>query len=191
MGENTNLQDKTDEEIIKMVLDNPDLFLVLMRRYEAKLIRYIRRITNVSLEDAEDILQESFIKIYQNLNNFDARLKFSSWAYRITHNQVISNYRKLKARPQATFSDISEDIVNNLQSDFDVILGLDHEYNKKFITKTLNKMDAKYREVLILKFWEDRSYEEISDILKKPAGTVATLINRAKKQFKKIYVNQQ
>src|SRR3989339_1384271 len=98
-----NLQDlsqKTDEELVSLSLQNQDNYLFLIRRYQDKLLRYIQRISNVSLEDAEDILQEVFIKVYYKLNDFDPDLKFSSWIYRITHNQVISHYRKTQARPK-------------------------------------------------------------------------------------------
>ncbi|PIZ73055.1 hypothetical protein COY06_05820, partial [Candidatus Peregrinibacteria bacterium CG_4_10_14_0_2_um_filter_41_8] len=65
-----------------------------MQRYEGRLLAYINRLINVSNGEAEDILQEVFIKTYQNLNGFDLNLKFSTWVYRITYNQVISFFRK-------------------------------------------------------------------------------------------------
>ena len=76
MSENTD--NKSDEDLVVLTLKNRDVFLYLMRRYEAPLLRYIRRIAGVNIEEAEDILQESFIKAYQNLNDFDPKLKFSS-----------------------------------------------------------------------------------------------------------------
>jgi len=184
-------QEKTDEELVLLALSDQDVFLYLMRRYEKKLLSYISRITNVNRDEAEDILQDAFIKIYQNLNDFDAELKFSSWAYRIAHNQVISNYRKIKCRPQSIPLDINEEILGNLASDLDVKKDLDAIFLRENIKKILAKLDIKYREILILKFLEEKDYKEISDILKKPMGTVATLINRAKKEFKKELLEQK
>jgi len=184
MAENKNFRKKTDEELVSLALGDQSHFLYLMRRYEGKLLAFILRISNYSHDEAEDILQEVFIKIYENLNDFDTSLKFSSWAYRITHNQVISHYRKTKARPQSLPLDINEKILANLSSDLDIEKEIEVGYLKKAIKKVLANLDVKYREVLILKFLEERSYQEISDILKKPMGTVATLINRAKKEFK-------
>jgi len=184
MAENKNFRKKTDEELVSLALGNQGHFLCLMRRYEGKLLAFILRISNYSHDEAEDILQEVFIKIYENLNDFDTSLKFSSWAYRITHNQVISHYRKVRARPQSLPLDINEKILANLSSDLDIEKEIEVGYLKKAIKKVLANLDVKYREVLILKFLEERSYQEISDILKKPMGTVATLINRAKKEFK-------
>ena len=62
--------------------------------------------------------------------------------------------------------------------------------DKQLITDILNSLDYKYKEILELKFLEEKDYREISDILKKPLGTIATLINRAKKQFKKELIKQ-
>jgi RNA polymerase sigma-70 factor, ECF subfamily len=184
MNENKNYLEKTDEELVSLVLADKDYFLYLMRRYERKLLVYILRISSFNRDEAEDILQEVFIKIYENLNDFDPNLKFSSWAYRITHNQVISNYRKTKVRPQAVSLDLNDKILANLSSDLDIEKKVEGDYLRKVIKKILANLDIKYREVLILKFLEEKSYQEISDILKKPMGTVATLINRAKKEFR-------
>jgi RNA polymerase sigma-70 factor (ECF subfamily) len=173
---------KTDEELVKMALENQDCFLYIMERYQKKLLAYILRISGFSREDAEDTLQEVFVKIYVNLNSFDDNLKFSSWVYRITHNEVINNYRKKKSRPQCVM-DLDDEFLNNLASDFKTDGLTDGNFLKDNVAKTMEKLESKYREVLILRFWEDKDYKEISDILKKPMGTVATLISRAKAGF--------
>lgn len=178
------LNNYSDEELVSMSLENQSNFAILIDRYEGLLRRYIFRISNFSQEDAEDTLQDVFIKVYQNLNAFNDKLKFSSWVYRITHNQVISQYRKNKARPQVDWQ-VDDDFIYNFKSDFDIGKSYDNELLKEIILKVLKKIDYKYSQVLVLKFLEEKSYKEISDILKKTQGTVATLINRAKKQFKK------
>lgn len=176
--------EKPDEELAVLALTSQAAFLHLVERYENKLMRYILRISGLSQEDAEDLLQEVFIKIYKNLNNFDHKLKFSSWAYRICYNQVISNYRKLKARPQNINWEEKDEWLENIIAEFDLEKELDLVLDREMIIKILTGLDYKYKEVLELKFLEDKDYKEISDILKKPMGTVATLINRAKKKFK-------
>jgi len=183
MTENKECLDKTDEELVLLSCDNQWFFLCIMKRYEQKLMRYIKRISGVSQEDAEDILQEVFIKVYQNLNDFDNYLKFSSWIYRITHNHAISVFRKKKARAEGRIFEISDEEMNNISSGLDLEKEVDRKLNKEALKKVLNKLDSKYREVLMLKFLEERDYREISDIIKKPMGTVATLINRAKKKM--------
>lgn len=185
-----HLANLPDEKLVDLVLQNQDNFLYLMKRYESKLMRYILRLSNVRHEEAEDILQEVFIKVYQNLNSFDKKLKFSSWIYRITHNQVISNFRKIKARPISVDLEKSDDIVQKIASDLDLDKQTDLVYLREKISPLLQKLDPKYRDILILRFWEDKSYQEISDILKKPSGTVAAMINRAKKQIKQEFIKQ-
>ena len=174
---------KTDEELVILILENQGYFTYLIERYERKLLAYILRISNVSHQEAEDVLQDVFIKVYQNLNDFDPDLKFSSWIYRITHNEVISNYRKRRSRDKDLVIDIDDADLQNFASDLDITQELDDKFLRANIFKVLDNLDIKYREVLVLKFLEEKNYREISDIIKKPMGTVATLINRAKKAF--------
>jgi len=174
---------KTDEQIVVLTLKNQDYYLCLMKRYEAKLLNYILKISNINIEDAEDILQEVFIKAYQNLNDFDLNLKFSNWIYSIAHNATISAFRKKKVRPQ-TVSWEDKDLNNILESTLDVENTSLQKLTYKQILKIINQLPLKYKDVLILKFMEGKDYREISDILHKPMGTIATLINRAKKSLK-------
>lgn len=177
-------QQRTDEELAADTPNSTLAFGELMRRYESRLLAYIRRISNVSQEDAQDILQETFLKAYTNIRSFDSGLKFSSWMYRITRNQVISSYRKRQARPEGHSYDISDDALHSISSDFDVAGDVDSRLLKEQFADVLSQIDIKYRDVLVLKFLEEKSYDEIADILKIPPGTVATRINRAKKHCK-------
>ena len=181
MGQHTDCDKKTDEELVALTLEDAGYFACLVDRYTAPLLRYIHRITNVSEDDAEDILQDTFIKLYENLNGFDGDLKFSSWMYRITHNQVISAHRRLKARPEGNLIDIEDTVLHNIMSDIDIVEEVDAKYLSKHVSEALGKINKKYREVLVLRFFEEKNYREISDILRVPEGTVATHINRAKK----------
>lgn len=177
-------QELEDAELVRLSLADPDKFSLIIGRYQDKLSRYVRRLGVATAEDAEDVLQDIFLKVYLNLNDFKPDLKFSSWIYRIAHNQVISNFRKRQARPEAYsmpidspgFQLLADDIALDNQSDINL--------RQVLISKALQKIEAKYREILVLKFFEDKSYQEISDILKKPSGTVASLLNRAKKSLK-------
>jgi len=179
------LEEKTDEELVKLTLENPDYYYLLMKRYEDKIFRYIMRISGVPKEDVEDILQDVFLSAYKNINDFDTNLKFSSWLYRIAHNKTISFWRKVKVRPKTITTD-DDEIVLHLASNEDIAKELNRKMEAEELRKALNSLNENYREVLMLKFIEDKSYQEISDILEKPMGTVATLINRAKKQFREM-----
>ena len=87
----------SDEEIIRKSLEQVDYFSCLYERYEPQLLRYVKRMGVITNEEAEDVLQEAFLKIWKNLNAFDLSLKLSSWLYRIVHNEAISYLRKKNA----------------------------------------------------------------------------------------------
>lgn len=175
---------KTDNELVKLSLDNSDHFLCLTRRYESKLLHYIMRISKFDRSIAGDILQDVFVKTYYNLNEFDDGLKFSSWIYRIAHNQTISEIRKKSIRQ--TISLEKED-VDRFEDTFDFVEEIDNSLDRNLIDKTLSNLDEKYREVLVLRFLDEKDYVEIADILKKPVSTVGNLILRGKKLFKEEY----
>jgi len=182
-----NHEKKSDEELVECSLRDEDCFYYLIKRYELKILRYINRMTNVSPQQSEDILQDIFLKVYLNLNGFDQKLRFSSWIYRIAHNEIINNYYKNRVSSEmvrlGTDNDVK--ILKGLISDDSHVqyASLD---SARQIRNALDKVPAKYREVLILRFLEEKSYNEISHIMRIPPGTVATLISRAKVKFKKV-----
>jgi len=183
---NIDYNQKTDEELVVLTLEFQEVFYYLIKRYEQKLLNYILRISSTNKENAEDILQEVFIKIYKNLNGFDPDLKFSSWAYQITHNETVSHFRKTKNKINVASLDDKENnnLVNLLKSSLDVKQDFFSKEIAKQVRKTINLLPPKYSEILILRYLEEKDYQEISDILQIPMGTVATLINRAKTKFK-------
>jgi RNA polymerase sigma-70 factor (ECF subfamily) len=186
MLDNSEIEQLSDQELVKLTLVDQGCFAYLIMRYRAKLLNYIRRITNVRDEEAEDILQEVFLKTYLNLNSFKPSLKFSSWIYAIAHNQVISNFRKIKARPEGSSVTIDEGLAETLAADLNLEKAIDQKLLAQKIDKALQALPAKYREILILKYLEEKNYQEMSDIIKKPMGTVASMLNKARSEFKKV-----
>ncbi|HNW55945.1 MAG TPA: RNA polymerase sigma factor [bacterium] len=179
-------EDLSDEEVVNLVLEDANCFAVVISRYKVKLFNYIRRITNIREEDVEDLLQEIFLKVYLNINSFDQTMKFSSWIYAIARNQTISHFRKIKVRPEGYLEVIDDEMANRLKMDFDLIDHIDKKEQQARIAKALFKLKSKYRELIILKFIEEKSYQEISDIIKKPTGTVGSMLNKAKEDLRKI-----
>lgn len=177
--------DKTDEELIELTLENKENYRYLMQRYEEKLTRYIIRLSGARREDAEDILQNVFIKAYRNLNDFDKSLKFSSWLYRIAHNEAVTFLRKMSVRPKTVDPEASSSIFNLLGADLNIEEVIDKKYLAEKIKEIISTLDEKYRDVILLKYIEDKDYREISDILKKPPETIATLLKRGREQLKK------
>ena len=175
----SELQKYTDEKVVEFTrTKNKEAYAEIIKRYQDKLMRYAKYLLNDN-EKAADVVQESFIKAYVNLNSFNSKKKFSSWIYRIVHNQAINLIDKRKREIP---------LLDNI--DFDSGINIEEEYKKKEIAKIvkecLNRMPVLYKEPLSLYFLEDKSYNEISDILRIPIGTVGTRINRAKVLMKKI-----
>lgn len=174
----------SDEELVALSLKEQAFFGELVRRYEQKLARYVRRLGVRNEDDQQDVLQEIFLKVYRNLNGFDSKLKFSSWIYRIAHNEAVSWYRKQHVRPEGHLIFDSDELFSFLKSAEDSQeVQFDKNINAKVITEALEQIDEKYREVLILRYFEHKEYEEISDILQLPVGSVGTLLHRGKKQL--------
>lgn len=178
-------QEMSDRDIVRMSLTNVDYFECLVLRYEDKLLKYIKNISLTSQDEAEDILQDAFIKIWKNLYGFDQRLPLESWIFRIVHNETISFWRKKSAYGKDKIMSLDQNPLVALKAT-ELTNHDDLDYIAKTIHEILPQLKLEYREVLVLKFLEDKSYEEISDILKIPEGTVATRINRAKKSFREL-----
>lgn len=188
---NLLLKDVKDEELVGMVLKDKNIFAEIIARWEDRLGNFVRRRTRASGEDVEDLLQNVFIKVYLNLNAFDQSLKFSSWIYRICYNEIVSDYRKKKIREHFNFEDLElndDTKISELLGDNTNILNTVHnEVEVEKIKAAINNLDDKYKEVITMRFLEEKEYEEISDILQVPVGTVSTLIYRARKELIKLY----
>ena len=172
------MQEATDEMIAKKVKEGDvDAFGELVTRYEAKLKRYARKFLREK-EDIEDLVQDVFIKAYEHIQSFDTAMRFSPWIYRIAHNMFVN---ELKRKSRFGYGVFDADVILPLvpakeTTDGDVLTKELHSE----IDQHLNSLSAKYREVIILFYFEELSYQEISDVLKIPITTVGVRMNRAR-----------
>ncbi len=181
------MEQTTDAELVVKTLEDSKFLGDIINRYEGKLSRYVMRLGINNIDDREDVLQEIFIKVYRYLYSYDENMPFSSWVYRIAHNEAISWYRKKNVRPEGHLVNGGDDILKLTKSSDDSKEQLlDKLYEKKILEVALQKIESKYRDILILRFFEQKSYDEISDILKLPTGSVGTHIYRGKRQLKKL-----
>lgn len=176
---------RADEDIVGDAIAQKEAFALLVHRYQERLARYLRRLGVFRREDIEDVLQNVFLKTYRNLNEFDRSLKFSSWIYRITHNEAMSFFRSTTSRPEGHVIDDAELVLEQLQGHDDTSMQAELGLNSEQLSQALKKLEPKYRDVIVLRFFEDREYADISDILHIPIGTVATLLSRAKTRLRK------
>ena len=103
---------------------------------------------------------------------------------------MISHHRKLSVRPQGNHVDVEDEVLHNLMSDVDVERDVDVRILKEQLLSVIEGLPEKYKQVLILRFFEEKEYDEIADILQKPMGTVATLLSRAKKGLREEFINK-
>ncbi len=181
----------SDAELVRMTLRDADKFALIIERYERKLMRYLNYFTGANNHHAEDIFQETMIKVYRNLNGFDQKLTLSSWIYRIAHNEALNYLRK--NRQQAAVSLDAQDgegmaLLNVLASEENVVMEAARKETAGKVREILNNLREDYREVLILRYLEDYDYNEISYVLKKPLGTVGVLLARAKVAFRELAI---
>jgi len=175
----TEVEKSTDEEIVaKVRLNDRDLYAVIIDRYQSKLLRYATNLVGDS-DKASHIVQDSFVKAYINLNGFNSKKKFSSWIYRIVHNEAMNAIKKYqKEEPMPDDFDF--------ESQQDITKEFEQKETATQVEKCLKSMPIIYSEPLSLYYLDEKSYEEISDILRIPMGTVAIRISRAKKLMKHI-----
>lgn len=180
------IADLTDEQIVVEVQKgDTESFRVLVERYEPKMHRYAKRFLFAN-DDAKDLLQEIFIKVYVNIRSFDSERRFSPWIYRIAHNEFVNALKKKKKD-------------RNLLSLFYVDVLFPHpiaketadeetmrQEIKKVLNGSLDKLDPKYREPLTLYYLEDMDYKEIAEILRVPVSTVGVRLQRGKAMLKEL-----
>jgi len=182
MVNGSEIANLSDEELVAMVRDkSKELYSELIHRYQTKLTHYLRKFIR-DPDELEDVLQEVFIKSYRNLFDFDVQKKFSPWIYRIAHNEAINQIKKYR-HESVSLDDFEWEIVDEK---IDIKKEVDANLTRARTEVALAKLKWKYREPLILFFFEQKSYDEISDILRLPRNTVGTLISRGKNEFKKI-----
>lgn len=151
----------------------------LIERYQKPLLRYALRLTSDD-DLAEDAVQNTFISAYQNINSYDARRLFSPWIYRIAHNKTINEVRSRK--PQTSLDEALE--IADPKSAITMNEKLDGKALKAVLEQLVGRLDLKFREPLILRYFEEKSYEGISDILKIPKNTVGVRIKRGLEKLK-------
>jgi len=175
----------TDEEAARFVqLGETEMFGVLVERYEEKLTRYGRRFLPRT-EDIEDIVQDVFVSAFENIQSFDTKERFSPWIYRIAHNAFINKLKK-SVRDRLRLIDLDAMVSHPAYENAEEAARENAEV-RKMIDRALDRLEAKYREVVVLYYLEDVPYKEIADILGVPVSTVGVRLARARSALKVHY----
>lgn len=172
----------TDEDIARDVQQgNVDRFGELVRRYEEKILRYGRCF--LLGEEARDAAQEVFLKAFTNIRSFDPTRRFSPWLYRIAHNEFINAGKKRLRLPFFTFD--LDTLLPHRAAPEKAEGAVERKELAERLTKSLEKIDAKYREPLVLYYLEEMEYREIAEIMHIPISTVGVRLTRGKALLKK------
>ncbi|MFI5260653.1 MAG: RNA polymerase sigma factor [Candidatus Paceibacteria bacterium] len=177
------LSQKTDEELAALVQGNNEAaFGVLMNRYQPKLLRYGRRFL-AEHAPIEDVVQEVFIRTYQNIQSFDTTKPFSPWIYRIAHNLFVNALRHNSRQPFITVD--LDMFAAHTAYEIDPAADEEREHARALVDQSLDALAPIYREVIILYYLEHLSYQEIAEVLRVPTGTVGIRLRRAREAMKK------
>ena len=165
------------------------------KAYEALLNRYKNGIYNMiyqmvkNRDETEDLVQETFIKAFNCLDSYNDKYAFSTWLYKIGFNNCIDSLRKRKLKTysidtpiQLHESEVHMDLKDNSKSPEQDYL---FKEKKEQIQSSIDSLPEKYRITILLRHKDEKSYEEISEILKIPIGTVKARIFRAREMLKK------
>lgn len=172
----------TDEKLIaRFQQGDVQAFDILVRRYKDQLLNFVYRFVG-NRTDAEDIVQETFLRVYKNKHYYKEIAKFSTWVYTIAGNLAKTELRRRKRHKIFSVSNFV-----NEERDYD-IPDKDHSPEKKvdaavkegFIQKAIDKLPSKFKEVIVLRDIQGFAYEEISQILNIPLGTVKSRVNRGR-----------
>jgi len=168
----------SDNEIIKSIKNgNKNLYEKIVEKYSDKIFRYIYYQFNFSKEIAEELVQEVFLRVWEKIDTFNENTNFNAWIYKLTHNLVLNYIRKKKI----------EFIEKDIQ-DLNIIwenIKLDNIKHELFEV-LFSKLNIKYKQILILYYFEEKSYDEIAKIFWTNKNTVWSWINRAKNKLKNI-----
>ena len=174
--------------IAKALKGDEDAYAKLLHRYKNGIFKMIYQIIK-NKEETEDIVQETFIKAFKSLHSYSDKFAFSTWLYKIAYNHCIDTLRKKKLKTQSLDKPIE---LKEGSVKFQI---KDERYNpenavilnekKNKIDITINSLPSKYKKVILFRHHYDKSYQEISEELNIPLGTVKARIFRARELLKK------
>lgn len=186
------LREQTDQEIVALAKEgSSDAYRELIRRYERPVFSLIFRMVR-NREQAEDLSQETFMKVLNAIQSYRPEYKFSSWVFKIANNAAIDFLRKreldtlsLDGSPHADTPELIE--ATALQIGGRGESQLDEVANRELggmIEGAIGQLRPEYRSCILLRHVDGRSYEEIAEMLNLPLGTVKTYIHRARNELR-------
>ena len=185
---NKNKNKLSDEDLILQFQNGDSIaFNLICERYSNRLVNFIFRFV-YDMEEAEDLAQDTLVKVYKNKNSYKSIAKFSTWIYTIAGNLAKTRLRQKKSRKTTPMSQIGKDdfnVIETISGNLEQGVKVDEEY-ENMLEKALTKLPIDFRMVIILRQIQGLPYEDISKIVDMPIGTVKSRINRARKKLKEL-----
>lgn len=184
----------SDEELVRSVLDGDvEGFTTLVGRYQSRLVNYLHRLVR-DVEEAHDLAQEVFVRVYQALDRFDPQYRFSTWLFRVAQNAAIDVIRKRRlrlvplARPDEDGEGTHEiEAVADGPSALDRMEGAERDAR---VRDAIEDLPWEYRELIVLRHYGELAYEEIAEAKGMPLGTVKNKLFRARQMLKTMLVDE-
>ncbi len=171
----------TDKEIIELYKagQRERAFSEIVESYSERLYWHVRRFL-CSHEDTDDLLQEIFIKVWSSLSSFRGESQLYTWIYRIATNESLNFLQKQKIRAALRF----EDITSKLDDKIDEDTGVDGNEAQKALMKAVSRLPSKQKTVFIMRWFDDLSYEDISEILGTSVGALKASYHFAQEKIR-------
>ncbi len=178
---------QTEQEDVRLVQASQqgeqDAFALLLQRHQRRVFQFVFCLLQ-DYDDANDATQEAFLAAWQGLPSFRGEARFSTWLYRIAYHCSV-RYLERRKREQVLQKALqAEYLVANLSNQMGAEVSVEREDLQAMVREHLSHLPIKYRLVLILRHLEDRTYEEMAQILTLPIGTIKTHLFRARKLLK-------
>ena len=165
--------------------ENEKVFNQIVRDYSERLWWHVRRFVN-SHEDADDLLQEIFLKVWAALPSFRGESQLFTWVWRIATNETLNHLRKEKVRAALKFSSVDAEMERRIQAD-PYFKGTQAE---RELAKAVLKLPEKQRQVFIMRWWDDLSYEEMSAITGTSVGSLKASYHIAQEKVRSLVSEQ-
>jgi RNA polymerase sigma-70 factor (ECF subfamily) len=176
----------TDEQLVEIaVKENPDAFGEIVKRWERKIFALCFGMLQRE-DEAREAAQETFISAYKNLPNFRGEAKVSSWLHRIAVNQCLTKKRRAKVRAENSLEDeiVSNESAFAAPKSFSPARIAEKNERLKLVRQAVATLPEDLKEVILMKEFEELTFQEISDTLQIPLSTVKSRVYTALKQLK-------
>jgi RNA polymerase sigma-70 factor (ECF subfamily) len=178
---NTGVSDNSDDQILALLTDEQQKelgFRVLMKKYQERLYWHIRGMVS-DHDDADDVLQNTFIKVFKNIHRFKKKSSLFTWMYRIATNEAITFLKKEKRRMSTSIDQEGAALAETLRAD----VFFDGNDAVLILRLALNTLPDKQKQVFQMRYYDELSYQEISDILLTSVGALKASYHHAVKKI--------